>query len=188
MAKKKSKEFLSEFIKNRKQVGSVTPSSRFLVKKMLAPVDFEKGRVFLEFGPGEGVITHEIVNRMHPDARLFSFEMNAKFCETLRADVTDERVQIIEGSATLARNLMTENGIEKVDAIISSLPLKVIPKEVVTELIHMTEDILRPGGVYVQYQYTLDAWKRLKGQFSEVKLDFTPLNVPPAFVYKCVKG
>ena len=40
-------------------------------------------------------------------------------------------------------------------------------------------------GVYVQFQYSLNAHKLLKKKFNKVTLDFTPINMPPAFVYRC---
>ena len=38
-------------------VGSVIPSSRVLIEKMLEPVDWANTRVFVEYGPGVGTFT-----------------------------------------------------------------------------------------------------------------------------------
>ena len=53
----KQSNFLGEFIKERKTVGAIAPSSKFLMKKMIAPIDFQKADVIVELGPGNGVFT-----------------------------------------------------------------------------------------------------------------------------------
>ena len=58
------KVFLSEFIKEFKTVGAITPSSKFLMKKMLSKIDFSKNVFLIELGPGTGVFTTEILSRM----------------------------------------------------------------------------------------------------------------------------
>ena len=71
--------FLSEFIKQKKTVGAITPSSKFLMKKMLSKVDFSKDILIVEIGPGTGVFTQEILSRMTLNSRLISFEINDIF-------------------------------------------------------------------------------------------------------------
>mgnify|MGYP003293768208 CR=1 FL=1 len=48
-------------------LGSLIPSSRFLVNHVLAEVDWQRARVFLEYGPGVGTFTGEILRRLKPD-------------------------------------------------------------------------------------------------------------------------
>jgi phospholipid N-methyltransferase len=72
-----------------------------------------------------------------------------------------------------------------VDAIVSSLPLAIIPDDVVDRIIEASRASLRPGGRFVQYQYTLADYERMTERFPGVTLGFMPLNIPPAFVYGC---
>ena len=44
--------FFREFLKNWREVGSITPSSRFLVEKMIECVDFDGTRTIVELGAG----------------------------------------------------------------------------------------------------------------------------------------
>ena len=53
----KKSGFFNEFLKERKTVGAVAPSSKFLMKRMFAPIDFDKADVIVELGPGNGVFT-----------------------------------------------------------------------------------------------------------------------------------
>jgi phospholipid N-methyltransferase len=81
--------------------------------------------------------------------------------------------------------LLHELGIEKVDYLISSLPLAILPKADLDVLFKKIPQYLINDGNFVQYQYSLNKYKFLKSVFNSVKLDFTPINLPPAFIYRC---
>ncbi len=85
--------FGRNFIKHPRMLGSLIPSSRFLVNHVLAEVDWARARVFLEYGPGVGTFTTEILRRMRPDAQLVAMETNTDFVRFLR-----RRVQRSAGS------------------------------------------------------------------------------------------
>ena len=55
--------FLKEYIKHPRTVGAVAPSSRRLANGMMMPIDFENASCILEFGPGTGVFTEELIRR-----------------------------------------------------------------------------------------------------------------------------
>src|SRR5205085_6576663 len=59
-------QFLRGFFKNPVMVGSVIPSSRVLIEKMLRPVDWENTRLFVEYGPGVGTFTRPILDLLGP--------------------------------------------------------------------------------------------------------------------------
>ena len=56
-------QFLRGFLKNPVMVGSVIPSSRVLIDKMLDPVDWANTRLFVEYGPGVGTFTRPLDTR-----------------------------------------------------------------------------------------------------------------------------
>ena len=80
-------------------LGSIVPSSRFLIRQLLAPINWTQARVFVEYGPGVGGITAEILRRMHPDAILIAIEMNPDFVSYLGRAIPDARLKVVEGSA-----------------------------------------------------------------------------------------
>ena len=49
--------FTRSFLRHPLQTGSLVPSSRFLVRRMLAQVDWQHARVVVELGPGLGCFT-----------------------------------------------------------------------------------------------------------------------------------
>ena len=71
------------------------------------------------------------------------------------------------------------------DYIISSLPLAVLPIRLKLRIINECKLALGTEGVFIQFQYSLNAKDLLYKKFSSVDITFTPLNLPPAFVYHC---
>ncbi len=177
--------FLKEFFKNKSEVGAVAPSSKRLGNKMYGGFDFDKAKCIVEFGPGTGVFTNEVLKRMREDATLIIFETNPQFYDRLKAEINDDRAFIYNDSAEKVTEVIAEQGFKNADYIISSLPLAVFPKELKESILNASIKALGKGGIYVQFQYSLNALKLLKTKFSKVKLAFTAINIPPAFVYKC---
>jgi len=185
--KKHKANFLKTFFKERKQVGALAPSSKYLVKKMCDKIDFSIARNIVELGPGTGVFTAELLKRAHADCRIFVVELNREFYEFLAENFTDPRIILLCESADQIDEIIHSYGVEKVDAVLSSLPLAVIPDQIRKRIIIKSYDILREGGVYVQYQYSLNAKKLLEMKFGKLQMGFVALNIPPAFVYLGVK-
>ncbi len=179
------KSFLKQFLKEKKMVGSMTPSSRFLALKMLENVDFETAEVIIEFGPGCGVFTEKIISKLGPNARLLVFELNDQFFDALKNKINDPRVTIIHDSAEKMEFYLNQNNITKADVIISSLPLANFPDQLKISLLESSKASLSQNGKYIQFQYSLESKKSLSRVFSNVAISFTPFNFPPAFVYTC---
>lgn len=177
--------FISEFFKNKSEIGAVAPSSKFLGKKMYGEIDFSEVKCIVEFGPGTGVFTKEILKRMNSDACMIIFETNPNFFQKLTEEIKDDRALILNESAEKIGEYLALENQEKADYIISSLPLTVFPKELKENILKGAAENLSKKGQYIQFQYSLNAHKLLKETFGSVKLDFSLINVPPAFVYKC---
>jgi phosphatidylethanolamine/phosphatidyl-N-methylethanolamine N-methyltransferase len=177
--------FLREFIRERKTVGAIYPSSKFLMKNMLKHVDFSTAKLIVEFGPGSGVFTKGILERMAPDAKLLTFELNEKFAQHMEDHIKDDRMILLKQSAEDLGEVLKEHGYEKADYIVSALPLMLLPKEMKKSVLKTCKDFLSKDGQFIQFQYSLNAKKLLEETFSEVKVNFTPANIPPAFVFKC---
>lgn len=178
------RKFLKEFWKDKQMVGAISPSTRFLGEKMIENVDFDKARMIVELGPGTGVFTELILNRMHPDAKLLVFELNDSFYQNLAKRFDDPRVQIIHDSA---EKIADYTDGKKVDAVISSLPLMVFSEELRNNVVNAAYDSLKKDGKYMQFQYSLQSKKLLQSVYKTVSVKFTMKNLPPAFVYTCSK-
>jgi len=151
---------------------------------MIKPVDFNKARIIVEFGPGTGVITLEILKRMNEFAKLIVFEINTEFADEL-SKIPDTRMEMIKDGAENIEMHLKERGIGKVDYVISSIPLAMIPKKTEYAILNSVKKNLKPNGAFIQFQYSLASLKKLKEVFDEVKINFTSMNVPPAWVFTC---
>ncbi len=176
--------FFAESLNNFKTIGAVAPCSPAGAEKMVEPIDFTKARTIVEFGGGTGPVTKEILKRAHPDARVFVFEINDAFIEELKK-IGDSRLTVLHASAENAAIQLQKLEVEKVDCVISTLPLAVLKDDVVDNVFRAIKEILKPGGLYTQIQYGPFLKNRIEKEFGEVKTLFVALNMPPAFVYVC---
>jgi phospholipid N-methyltransferase len=183
---KKRAAFFKQFLKKGNRNGSITPSSIFLCRKMISTIDFSHARCIVELGPGEGAITREIVKKMGPQTQLLLFEMNKEFVDDF-LQFDDPRIHAINDSAEFISKYLKEYHIDKVDYIISSLPLSLFPDDLQHKILDESQRVLRPRGIYMQYMYFTDMAEAFKRHFQNVKRNFVPLNIPPAFVYTCHK-
>jgi phosphatidylethanolamine/phosphatidyl-N-methylethanolamine N-methyltransferase len=184
MTKKGS--FLKTFLKDR-QVGAMSPSSRFLANKMLENINFDEAKVIIELGPGTGVFTHVLLEKMRPDATLLVFELNTEFYTQLTKNVLDPRAQLIHDSAEKIEEYLHQAGFQEADAIVSSLPLAMFSSDLRKNILNASKSALKTDGKYIQFQYSLQSKKKLEKTFDKVSIRFTPLNFPPAFIYTCTK-
>lgn len=177
--------FGRNFIKHPKMLGSLIPSSRFLVNKLLGEVNWARARVFLEYGPGVGTFTTEILRRMRPDAVLVVMETNADFVGFLRGKVRDDRLHVIHGSAADAGAALARLGLSHADYVISGIPYTTMPAEVREAVLRTTHAVLHPNGTFLVYQFTRTVLPYLERVFGLVRQDFEPLNVMPARLFYC---
>ncbi len=179
------KSYLSQFFKDSREVGALAPSSKSLGRKICSKIDFEKANLIIELGPGNGVFTKLLLERMKSDAKLLAFETNGPFCDIVREKIKDDRLILIEDSAEHITKYMKEHGLEKGQYVVSSLPYTVFPKELKNKILDESVTALGREGTYLQFQYSLNALKLLKTKFDKVSYNFSLLNFPPAFVYTC---
>jgi phospholipid N-methyltransferase len=177
--------FARNFFKYPSMLGSVVPSSRFLVKDMMAKVNWERARVLVELGPGVGTITREILKRMRPDAVLVVIELNEEFVEYLGGTIHDPRVRMIHGSAAHVRAILAEQGLAPADYVISGLPYRNMTEAQRREILDESRLALRAEGSMLLFQYTRTLLPYLESSFSSVKQNFQPLNILPALIFHC---
>lgn len=180
-------DFLREGLKHLRTTGTVTPSSQFLCQAMLKKIDFAEAKLLVELGAGNGVITHHILNNMRPDAKLMVFEVQSNFCDILR-DIEDDRLVVIQDSAEHLPTYLQHHGFTHADHVVSAIPFVILPRQLAHQIVMTCRDSLADGGYFVQMHYSTVMKSFYKSIFPKVKVRFTPLNIPPAFVFWCSKG
>jgi phospholipid N-methyltransferase len=180
--------FARNFFRHPRMLGSIIPSSRFLIRQLLQPVDWATARVIVEYGPGVGSITAQILQRMRPDALLIAIETNSDFVKFLRSTFPDGRLRVMEGSAESVDEILRQQGHEHVDYIISGIPFSTIPADLRERILLKTFGALAPSGSFLVYQFSTRVLPDLQRIFHYVKRRFEPLNVLPAHLFFCQPG
>lgn len=175
--------FAREFLKHPILLGSALPSSRFLVQRLLRRVDWARTRVIVEYGPGVGTFTGEILNRLRPDGLLIAVEMSDDFVEYLRDQHRDPRLVVVHGSAADVRRILRERQLAHTDAIISGIPFSTLPRAQRERILTESKRALRPGGKFLVYQFTSAIRPDLERVFGHIGRDLEPLNILPATIF-----
>lgn len=171
--------FARQFLANPRRIGSLIPSSRPLVSRMLAGVDWTRVETAVEFGPGTGVVTRAALARMRPDARLIAFELNPAFATYLARSINDPRLVVLPMSAEHVADHVPQG----CDVALSSLPFSIMPREVRGRILAATARVLKAGAPLIGYQYSPALLAELRAAFRHVGVRFEPRNWPPAFVF-----
>lgn len=177
--------FASNFLRHPNMLGSIIPSSRFLVDQVLAPIDWGRTRVVVEYGPGVGTFTGEILRRMRTDSQLVAIETNRDFVRHLRRTLPDPRLHVVLDSAAEVQTVLHRLGLPAPRYIISGIPLGSMPDPVRADIAQKSRAALEPGGVFLVYQFTARALPVLQRTFGEVRRSFERRNLPPAQLFVC---
>jgi phospholipid N-methyltransferase len=177
--------FAKNFFRHPMMLGSVIPSSPFLVRRLLEQIDWERAKVVVEYGPGVGTITRELLQRMRPDALLLALELNAEFVEFLRQDIPDPRLRVVHASAADVGKALAEQGYPQADYIISGIPFSTLPADIRRQILQTTRTVLQPDGALLVYQFSPKVLPYLQQTFPTVIRDFEFFNVLPAQLFFC---
>ncbi|MCA1654171.1 MAG: methyltransferase [Sphingomonadales bacterium] len=164
-------------------VGSVIPSSMRLIDRMLAPVDWANTKLFVEYGPGVGTFTRPILDRLGADATLITIDTNAEFTAYLRADIDDDRLIAVTGSAADVEKIIAAHGFEKADYVLSGLPFSTLPPGVGEAIGKATAKVIRTGGAFLVYQFSPKVRDFIAPFFERLDRGFEWWNVPPATLF-----
>ncbi|HEY8182103.1 MAG TPA: methyltransferase domain-containing protein [Thermoanaerobaculia bacterium] len=179
--------FARNFFKNPRMLGSVIPSSRFLVEQLLRDIRWSEARVIVEYGPGVGTISAEVLRRMHSDATLLLFEINDEFVDVLTRRFDDPRMRVVHRSAADVVDVLREMGLGPADCVIAGIPFSIMSEEERLAVLRRTYEALRPGGSLLVYQFSTRVRSDLEAIFGRVHQLFELRNILPARVFHCVK-
>ena len=181
-------QFLRGFLKNPVMVGSIIPSSRMLIDKMLEAVDWANTKLFVEYGPGVGTFTRPVLDRLAPDATLVTIDTNADFTRYLRELIDDPRLVAVTGSAAEVETILADRSLGSADYVLSGLPFSTLPPGVGDDIAVATANVIRPGGAFLVYQFSPKVLDFIKPHFGPIKRGFEWINVPPATLFWAYKG
>jgi len=172
--------FLSEVLRRPGEVVAIAPSSAATARVMSEGLEHVTGPI-VEIGPGTGVFTRAILERGIAPERLTLFELNERFCDTLR--------EKFPGVTVLNRPAqdIDKVGLDGVGAVISGVPVLARPT-IQRDVVGRALKIMAPGGTFVQITYSPEApisaaMQRELGVTAK-KRGTIWANLPPARVFE----
>jgi phospholipid N-methyltransferase len=175
--------FLQGFIEHPVMVGSIIPSSRFTIAKMLAPVKWNECKLFVEYGPGVGTFCRPVLERLPRDGTLIVIDTNPLFIDYLKATITDSRFVPVLGSAADVEAIVRTHGFDHADYVLSGLPFSTLPNGIGPAIAAATHRILRPGGAFLVYQFSAKARDFMAKHFGHIDEGYEALNILPCKLY-----
>lgn len=175
--------FFRGFIEHPRMVGSIIPSSRFTIRKMLDPVKWDECKLFVEYGPGVGTFCGPVLERLRQDGTLLVIDTNPLFIDYLNRTITDSRFSAVLGSAEDVAQIVKDHGHDHADYILSGLPFSTLPAGVGPAIVEATHTVIRPGGAFLVYQFSAAARDFMAVHFARIEQSFELLNVLPCQLF-----
>lgn len=178
--------FFYQFIVNPKSIGAILPSSSFLGDKMIEKINFKEAKYIVEYGPGTGVFTEKLINKIQPSTSILLVENNLKFYSLLKEKYKETvNVYVKYGSAENIQYYMEEYNIPYVDYVISGLPFSSLPCNISYKILLNTTKILKEDGLLITFQYSKLKVAFFKHFFAKLELKREFRNCPPAYIFTC---
>lgn len=175
--------FFRGFVEHPVMVGSIIPSSRYTIAKMLDPVDWSRCRLFVEYGPGVGTFCQPVLDRLPPGGALIVIDTNPLYVDYLQRTILDPRFTAVLGSAADVERIVAEHGHDGADYVLSGLPFSTLPEGVGPQIVDATYDVLREGGAFLVYQFSAKARDFMARRFARISSGFELLNVLPCKLF-----
>jgi phospholipid N-methyltransferase len=177
---------LKEVARNPRGMGTIFPSSDALADEMASSISHrvDKDGVFIEIGAGTGPVTKALLKRGVPSNRLVVIEKSPALAKCLERRFPN--VKICCCGAEHMRNCL--EGSPRVNAIISSLPFRSLPRETSLSIMAEIERTLPSGGIFAQFTYAIvGEMPFIPSDFRKVRSHVVLFNMPPAKVEVYVK-
>ena len=180
---------LGRFVRSPRTVGAVAPSSRALAEEMLQGLDLSGPTNVVELGPGTGVVTRVIAERLGPSSHALAVDVEPAFVAAIARRFP--RVEAVCGSAADLPALLRDRGMFPAAHIISGLPFASLSSEVTTAILDAIAASLEHGGTFTTFQYLQGYPTPLAKSFRRAmseRMGAAPSsrivwrNLPPAFV------
>jgi phosphatidylethanolamine/phosphatidyl-N-methylethanolamine N-methyltransferase len=176
--------FGTELLNNPRPMGSAVPSSRFLARRVAGFLPRSPRGYVVELGAGTGAITAALLGRGIPPERIIPVERSEAMVKLLKRRFPFLKIALGDAAELrfLLRSFLGKENIE-VNYVVSSLPLRSLPPEVVTNIMREVQLVLHKDGKLLQYTY--DLRKTPHPSLSNFKRRHTTVvwaNLPPARV------
>ena len=179
--------FFQEFLKHPFQIGSVTPSSCFLERRILKTAGIASARTMVELGSGTGGTTRAILRAMPQNAQLLTVEINPLFHAMVRR-IQDDRLITHLGNASSLKEIVSMYGLDSPEVVISGIPFSTMTHSSGSQVIEAVAALLAPNGRFVAYQVSTRVASLCRPFLGSGQMVVELLNIPPIRVYRWEKN
>jgi phosphatidylethanolamine/phosphatidyl-N-methylethanolamine N-methyltransferase len=174
--------FLSRWLRNPLQMGSITPSSPALCRRIARHTRWGKDEVVVELGAGTGVISRALLDHGLPPEQLYVVEIEPGMSAHLRHTLPGARV--LTGDAFALPEILPRALHGKVGTAICGIPLVLLPLARQQRFVEAVEAVA-PGRGFLLYTYCATSPLPYRKLGLEAKREaWTPLNIPPASLWR----
>src|SRR3989344_5737991 len=169
-------------------IGAITRSSKYVVNAVMRNLIGQSLRRVIEYGPGDGVITKAILNKMPRNGELIVVETNPKFLKVLKK-IDDPRLKIINGTVQKVSKELINSYRANVNLILSSIPFSILKPFEREDIVSNAFNMLENSGKFIVFQYSplmLGLLKRYSNTHI-VNTQFELRNIPPMFIMSAKK-
>lgn len=178
--------FFAAFVKHPLQVGSVIPSSQYLLRRIIDVAGIRSASTIVELGPGNGGSTRAILRAAPPQTKLLSIEVNPRLHE-LVSDIGDKRLIAHLGDACMLKDILKQYGLGAPEVIVSGIPFSTMCVPSGSRLLEEISAALAPGGRFVAYQVSSRVATLARPFMGAAHMELEPFNIPPVRVYRWEK-
>ncbi|MFP5212367.1 MAG: class I SAM-dependent methyltransferase, partial [Acidobacteriota bacterium] len=169
----------------------ITPTSHTGVRKVCSNINFDSADLIVEYGPGTGVFSNYLLDKMNEGSRLILIERNKNFGSILRKRINDPRVVIVNDSAENVLDTLRACKESQADYIISGIPFLLLTDDMKNRILYNTHRALKKGGKFLVYQTCFQLDNHLKVHlerfFPKVESRYEIMNIPPMRTYEATK-
>jgi phosphatidylethanolamine/phosphatidyl-N-methylethanolamine N-methyltransferase len=174
--------FFRRWLANPREVGSVTPSSNALKRRLTQEIVRAPDEYVVELGGGTGAITRGILERGIPADRLYVLEINREMAQHLRD--TFPGIHVVEGDARRLGQILPPEVVGKVGTTVCGIPMLLLTLEEQRAILDSAYSVMPKGREVVLYTYALSSpLERDKLDLTGRRVGFVAANIPPASVW-----
>ena len=182
---------LRAYLDDPKGVAALTPTTGASIRRILSKAPVAAAELVVEFGPGSGVLTRALLERMRPDAHLVAIEANAELAARLSDRISDTRLTVAHDTAARVREILADRALGPADCALSGIPFFWLEPAAGLEIVTAIHQALAAGGSFVSYQMFYLPRRRLRvhleRRFRTVHSELDLRNFPPQKIYQAIK-
>ncbi len=167
-------------IRDFKHMGSLMPSSKYAGRAVARHLPTD-AKLVVEYGPGTGIITRQLLKALPPEGQLTAVEINERFLPILKA-IDDKRVAVLLGEVLESISEIRKRHPEGVDAVVSGIPFSLIRPGNRDRIVAETRDLLKQGGRFIAYQNSRSLIPLFRKHFGNVSSYLELRNLPPYYI------